>query len=149
MRTSAFVYFARGGTTAGTSGVSSYSLATTGALTQVQTLATTGNTPFSVLLDSTGAYLYTANRADGTVSGFTVANGSLTAVPGSPFLAGTLATALVRDNTGKYVVTASYGGTPDLAMYSFDATTLGKLDTATTAVSGTDPAGSIALAATH
>ena len=146
---SAFVYFARGGSTAGTAGVSSYSLGSGGALTQVQALATTGNTPYSVLLDATGAYLYTANRADGTISGFSISSGSLTAISGSPYSAGTLATALVRDNSGKYVLAASFGGTPDLEMYSFDATALGKLDTATTAVSGTDPAGAIAVAATH
>ena len=146
---SAFVYFARGGTTTGTSGVASYSLASGGALTAVQTLAASGNAPYAVLLDSTGAYAYTANRFDGTVSGYSVSGGTLTALAGSPYSAGSLATALVRDNSAKYVIAAAFGGSSDLTLYSFDALTTGKLDAVATQASGTDPAGAIALAATH
>ncbi len=147
---SAYVYLARGGTTAGSSGVSSYSLAANGGLTQVQALAASGNAPFSVLLDSTGTYAYVANRADGTISGYTVGTaGTLTALGSSPYTAGTLATALAEDNSKKYVVAASFGGTNDVTLYSFDATTAGKLDTVTSGLSGTDPAGAIAVATTH
>ena len=146
---STYVYLARGGTNTGTSGVASFSVGGGGALTAVQTLETSGNTPFSVLLDSTGAYAYTANRSDGTVSGFAVQTGTLTPLSGSPYAAGTLATALARDNSGKYLIAASFGGSSDLTMYSFDTSTGGKLDKVATAASGTDPAGTIALAATH
>ena len=146
---SSYVYLARGGTNTGTSGVASFRLGSGGTLTAVQTLETSGNTPFSLVLDSTGAYAYTANRGDGTVSGFTVQSGTLTPLSGSPYAAGTLATALARDNSGKYLVAASFGGGSDLTMYSFDTSTAGKLDMVATAASGTDPAGAIALAATH
>ncbi len=146
---SAYVYIARGNTVAGTSGVSSYSVGSGGALTPVQSVILSGNAPYSVLLDLTGAYLYTANRADATVSGYTVSSGTLTAIPGSPFAAGTTATALARDNSGKYVIAASFGGSSDLTLYSFDALALGKLDALAVYTSGTDPAGSIALATTH
>ena len=147
---SAYVYIARGASTTGASGVVPYSLSTSNILTPVQGLVASGSAPFAVLLDSTGAYAYTANRGDGTLSGYSVASaGTLTALGSSPYAAGTLTTALARDNSGKYVVAASFGGGPDLTLYSFDSTTAGKLDTVTTAVSGNDPAGSIALATTH
>jgi 6-phosphogluconolactonase (cycloisomerase 2 family) len=146
---SAYVYFARGGPSSGTSGVASYSLASGGMLTAVQTLAASGNAPFSVLLDSTGDYAYTANKSDGTVSGYSVASGTLTALAGSPFASGSLVTALARDNSSKYVIAASFGGASDVTLYAFDALTTGKLDAVATAASGTDPAGAIAVAATH
>jgi 6-phosphogluconolactonase len=146
---SAYVYFARGGPSSGTSGVASYSLASGGALTGVQTLAASGNAPFSVLLDSTGDYAYTANKSDGTVSGYSVASGTLAALTGSPFASGSLVTALVRDNSSKYVIGAAFGGSSDLTLYAFDALTTGKLDAVATAASGSDPAGAIAVAATH
>jgi hypothetical protein len=53
------------------------------------------------------------------------------------------------DRTGKYLLAASVGGGPDLTMYSFDVTTPGKLDPATSAATDTDPAGAIAVALTH
>ena len=146
---SAYIYFARGNSAAGTSGVSSYSVATGGALTQVQALAASGNAPYSVLLDLTGAYLYTANRADGTLSGYSVSSGNLAALAGSPFLSGSTATALARDNSGKYLIAAAYGGSSDLTLYGFDALTPGKLNALAVYSSGTDPAGAIALATTH
>jgi 6-phosphogluconolactonase len=146
---STYVYFARGGPSSGTSGVASYTIASGGGLTPVQTLAVSGNAPFSILLDSTGGYAYTANRSDGTVSGFSVASGMLTQLSGSPYTSGTTTTALARDNGGKYVIAASFGGSSDLTMYAFDALTPGKLDAVAKAASGTDPAGSIAVAATH
>jgi 6-phosphogluconolactonase len=147
---SAYVYFARGGTTSGSSGITAFSLtAATGALTQVQTLATSGNAPYAIVLNSAGTYAYSANRADGTVTGFSVSNGMLTPLATSPYAAGTLATSLALDNSGKYLVAASFGGGADVTLYSFDATTAGKLNIATTGVSGLDPAGSIAVATTH
>jgi 6-phosphogluconolactonase (cycloisomerase 2 family) len=146
---SAYVYLARGGTNAGTSGVASYSLGSGGSLTAVQTLATSGNAPFSVVLDSTGDYAYTANRADGTVSGYSVSGGSLTQSAASPYLSGTLVTALARDNSDKYLVAAAFGGASDVTLYALDALTPGKLDAVAASASGTDPAGSIAIAATH
>lgn len=146
---STYVYFARGGPTAGSAGVASYSLAAGGALTSVQALATSGNGPFSILLDSAGSYLYTANRSDNSVSGYTVSSGTLMPLAGSPFASGASATTLVEDNSKKYVVAGSFGGASDLTLYAFDALTAGKLDAVATAASGTAPAGTIAVAATH
>jgi len=109
----------------------------------------TGNGPFSVLLDSTGKYVYTANRTDGNISGFSIGTGAvLTALSSSPYLSGTLVTSLARDKSGSYVLAAASGGSPDLTMYSFDTTTLGQLDSATTMTTGTDPTGAVAVVTT-
>ena len=53
------------------------------------------------------------------------------------------------DKTGKYLLAAATGGDPDLTMYSFDTAVPGKLDTATSVATGVDPAGAVAIAATH
>ena len=146
--TSSYLYIARSGAT---TGVAVYSLGTNGAPAAVQgSPFAAGQGPYAVLLDSTGKYVYAANRTDGTVSAFSIGTGGvLTAVAGSAITSGTGVTALARDNTGKYVVGVNSGGSPDVAMFSFDATVAGKLDAATTAASGNDPAGAVAVAATH
>jgi 6-phosphogluconolactonase len=147
--TSAYLYIARGGPSAGKSVVASYSVTSaTAALTVAQTVVT-GDSPYAVLIDSVGKYLYTANRGTGNVSGFAITAGAFTALSGSPYSSGLTATGLVEDNSAKYVVAASSGGSPDYSVYSFDSTLAGKLDSASTGASGTDPAGAIAIAATH
>lgn len=146
---STYVYFSRGGLKNGASGVVSYRVGSGGSLTPVQSLIPSGNAPYALLLDATGAYLYTANRGDATISGYTVLNGTLTALPGSPYASGRLVTALARDNSGKYVLAAAVGGSPDVTLYSFDATQAGRLNSAATVASGVDPAGATAIAATR
>ena len=156
--TSSYVFVARGPATSSSSGlgVVSFSLANTGALTQVGSVAASGNSPYGLLLDSTGGFLYAANRGDGSISGYSLANGVLTGLAGSPYASGLATTALVRDNSGKYVVAVSPGGTADVTLYSIGstlasgvATLTGNLNVAATAASGTDPSGSVAVAATH
>ena len=146
---SAYVYIGRGGPTAGTSMLVGYTLPSTGALAQVGNGAVAGDAPFAVLLDSTGTYAYTANRSSNTVSGFGVASGVLTAISGSPFATGISPTSLVEDNSAKYVAAVGSGGSSDVTLYSFDGTTLGKLDVATSAANGTGSTGSLVAAATH
>ncbi len=145
---SAFAYFARVGT-AGVSGVAAYGVTTAGGLTGGQALAPSGGAPSAVVLDSTGTYLYAANRGDGTITAYTVANGVLTMLPGGPFSNGGSLTALALDNTGKHVVAVASGGPADVTSYSFDPQTPGKLLSVATAASGPPPAGSVAIAATH
>jgi hypothetical protein len=144
----AYLYIARLVSGAGNSKVASYSISSAGIPTAVQT-ATTGDAPFSVMIDSTGAYLYTANRGTSNVSGFSISSGVFTALSGSPFAGGLSVTSLVEDNTDKYVIGAAVNGSYDYTLYSFDALTSGKLDAVSVGASGSDPAGSIAVAATH
>jgi 6-phosphogluconolactonase len=146
--TSTTLYIARSGTH---SGVAVYTIGTTGALAAVTgSPFPAGTAPYAVAIDSTGSYVYAANRTDGTISGFSIGTGSiLTALSSSPYTSGSLVTALATDNSDKYLFAIANGGSPDLTMYSFDSTTSGKLDTAAAATTGTDPTGAIAIAATH
>ena len=111
--------------------------------------AVSGDAPYGVLIDSTGTYLYTANRGSANISGYSIASGVFTALSGSPYSSGLSATALVEDNTDKYVIGAAANGSYDYTLYSFDALTVGKLDAVSVGASGSDPAGSNAVAATH
>jgi 6-phosphogluconolactonase (cycloisomerase 2 family) len=97
-------------------------------------------------MDSTGAFLYVANKTASNISGFSLGiNGGLTALASSPFTAGTTPIAMTLDQTGKYLAVVSTGGSPDLRIFSFDATTGGKLDTVASATTGTDPVNAIAV----
>jgi hypothetical protein len=50
------------------------------------------------------------------------------------------------DTSGQYLLVASYGGGPDLQVFSFDTTSPGKLDTVTSTATGADPTMPISLA---
>ncbi len=148
-----YVYIARSGTNGG---VAVYSIGSGGLLTPVTgSPFAAGSGTFSVVLDSTGSYVYAANRTDGTVSGYTIAPGtttaalSLTPLSGSPYTSGSAVQALGVDSTGKYLLAVAVNGAPDLTMYSFDIPVPGKLDPSTSVATGTDPAGAVALALTH
>jgi 6-phosphogluconolactonase (cycloisomerase 2 family) len=109
-----------------------------------------GSQPFSVVARSDGTEVYVANQLDSTISGYSIAsNGTATAISGSPYTNGSQPSALALDNSGKYLLAMSHNGSPDLTMYSFDATTTGKLNSVGSTSTGTDPTGPIAIAATH
>ena len=104
----------------------------------------------SVALEGTGKYVYVANRSDSTISGFLIGTGGgLSALTGSPFAAGSQVTSLGFDTTGTYLLAASLGGSPDLAMYSLDATVPGKLDSVATTSVGTSPTGASVVTLTR
>jgi 6-phosphogluconolactonase len=146
--TTSFLYIARSGTG---SGVAVFKIGAAGTLVSVTgSPFTAGTGPTAVVLDSTGKYVYVANRTDGNISGFAIGTGAaLTSVTGSPFASGTQVASLGIDQSGKYLLAASIGGSPDLAMYSFDAATAGKLDLATSTATGTGTSNAVALALTH
>jgi 6-phosphogluconolactonase len=138
-------------TETGTAGVRVFTIGTTGALSEVSgSPFAAGTGPGAVLVDSSGSYVYVTNRTDNTISGYVLAaNGTLTQIAGSPFSTGTNPVDIAEDSTGKYVGVVCNGGNMDLEVYSFDATTLGELDAAANATTGTDPTLPIAIAATH
>ena len=137
---STLMYLARSGTSAG---LSVYTIGTNGALAAVAgSPYAIGGGASSIALEGTGKYIYVANRSDSTISGFLIGTGGvLSALTGSPFAAGAQVTSLGFDTTGAYMVAASFGGSPDLALYSLDATIPGKLDSAATVSVGTSPTG--------
>jgi 6-phosphogluconolactonase (cycloisomerase 2 family) len=146
--TSSTLYIARSGTSGG---LAAYSIGNNGALTSVSgSPFAAGTQPYSVVVNNAGTDVYVANRGDGTISGYGVASsGTLTALTGSPYTSGPAVTALAADKTGDYLLAAANGGAPDLTLYSFDSVVSGKLDLTTTAATGTDPTGPVAIALTH
>jgi 6-phosphogluconolactonase (cycloisomerase 2 family) len=146
--TGSYLYVARSGTN---SGIAVYTIGANGALNPISgSPFAAGNGPFALAIDKTGKYLYAANRADGTISGYTIGTGStLTAISGSPFDSGDFVNTLGIDPGGTYLLAGAGNGNPDLSMYTFDATTLGKLNLASSIATDTDPAGVNAIAVTH
>jgi DNA-binding beta-propeller fold protein YncE len=133
-----------------TGGVRVFTIGTNGTLTETTgSPYTTGTGAYSVLVDSTGSYVYVANRTQGTISGFLLNNGALTQITGSPFTTGTLPVAMVEDKSDTYIAVICAGGGPDLQVFKFDATTAGALDSLATAKTGTDPTQASSIAATH
>ena len=116
-----------------------------------------GTGPTGVILDPTGSYVYVANKGSGTISGFTLnaTSGQLQPIAGSPFNSGgQLPIEMVTDNSKKFLAVINSGsngtgGNNDLQLFSFDATTPGKLDPGSTASTGTDPTNPSSLAATN
>ncbi len=116
--------------------------------------ASQGLQPAAILPDSTGAYVYVANGLGtgtaGNVAEFTLTTSS-TAVSGltagSTVAVGTEPSGLAEDSTNTYLLAVASGGNPDLSAFSFDTTTLGKLDSVLTASTGTDPVTASAIVA--
>lgn len=135
----------------GVNGVRVMSIGASGLLTEVANSPfLTGLGPSAILVDSTGSYVYVTNRTDNTVSAFVLTNsGTLLEVSGSPFATGNTPVAIAEDQSGKYVAIVSAGGNPDLQLFSFDATTAGKLDAQGSIATGTDPTIPVAIVATH
>jgi 6-phosphogluconolactonase (cycloisomerase 2 family) len=147
--TSSYLWVAQQGGTTGTSVIGTYSIGSAAVLTGPSATIASGDAPYGLLVESTGSYLYSANRSSGNVSGYSIASGVLTAQATSPYLSGITATALAEDNTHKYVIAAAAGGSSDLTLYGVGVLSAGVLSPIATAVSGTDPAGTLAVATTH
>jgi 6-phosphogluconolactonase (cycloisomerase 2 family) len=139
-------------------GLRVFSIGTGGALNEVTgSPYAVGTGPVAVLLDTTGSYVYVANKGSNNISGFllTAASGKLTAIAGSPFASGgQLPVAMVNDNTKSFVAVINSGSNgsnsnSDLQTFKFDATTDGKLVPVATATTGTDPTNPGAIAASH
>jgi len=93
----------------------------------------TGIGPSAVLADKSGDYVYAANSADGTISGFSVDTTSQTLTSlGDPFPTEKSPAALIEDSSKTYVMAVGNGANPNLWLYSFDATSLGTLDVGST-----------------
>jgi DNA-binding beta-propeller fold protein YncE len=152
---SSYLYIARSGPV-GDSGLAVYSISSIssgGTPTKLNgSPLQAGSGPYSVVLNTAGTDAYVANRIDGTISGFSIASSSgtltVTALSGS-YSSGSGVNGLAVDNSGKYLLAIAGGGSPDLAMYSYDSTTSGKLDLAAVLPTGSDPTGPVAIAVTH
>jgi 6-phosphogluconolactonase (cycloisomerase 2 family) len=101
-------------------------------------------------VNTTATLAYVANQSDNTISAYSLGS-SGTVTSAAIFTATTTAAAraIAVDKSGDYLLAAANGGYPDLAMYSYDSTTSGKLDFSTSIPTGTDPTNPVALAVTH
>ncbi|WP_263411315.1 lactonase family protein [Terriglobus tenax] len=144
-KNTAFLFIARSGNAGG---LAVFTIGTAGALNIVGgSPFTTGTQANSVVVDNTAKYVYVGNRGDGTISAFSIGTtGALTAISGSPYSSGTTVTALAADSTGKYILAAASGGAPDLGMYAFDTSVLGRIYTVSSTTSAYGP---VAVAVTH
>jgi 6-phosphogluconolactonase len=140
------------------SGLRVLSIGTGGSLKEVSgSPYAVGTGPTGVILDTTGSYVYVANKGSNNISAFTLtaASGKLTAIAGSPFASGgLLPVAMVNDNTKKYIAVINSGSNgsnnnSDVQVFKFDTTTDGKLDPVSTATTGTDPTNPAVLVASH
>src|SRR5215469_8928136 len=112
-------------TNAADSTLLAYSInATTGVATRIGAPTPTGASPNAILgVNSFGSYVYVGNEGSHDVSAFAVdpTTGALTAVPGSPFAAGTGPQALASDGGGSlYVANA---GSDNVSAYGIDGNT--------------------------
>lgn len=144
--TNTHLYIARSGVGGG---LGAYTIGTAGALTPVTgSPFAAGTQPLGVALDSTSTHAYVANGSDGTISGYSLSSGGVaTVLSGSPYASGASVRSLTLAKGGSYLLAVASAGSPDLTMYSFDST--GKLVQATTAATGTDPAGAILAVTSH
>jgi 6-phosphogluconolactonase len=133
--------------------ITAYTIGFNGANGTLTTLASSATAflPAAVVLNSAGTDIYVANQASDSISGFstTVSGSTLPALGSSPYMYGYAPTGLAVDRSGDYLLAISNSGGPDLTMYSYDASTAGKLDEAASTATGSDPTGAVAIAATH
>ncbi len=121
--------------------------------------ATGGLSPIEILPLPYGAnkgnYVYVANRtvsgsSTGLIQGFFVNTSGSTyslAAMGNPASAGIAPVGMVQENTASYLLVVNSGGFPDLQAFTFDSTTAGKLNSALTSATGTDPVQGSGIAA--
>ena len=107
--------------------VSAYTLdATTGALAVVGTPIATGASPHAIVGTSGKRFVFVANEGSNDVSAFTVnpTTGALTAVPGSPFAAGTNPEAMyvIESLNGPEYLIVANAGSDNFLIYDIDGT---------------------------
>jgi len=142
------LYIARSGSNGG---LAAYSISSTGALQALTTNPyAAGSQPLAVVVTGDGNNVYVANQADATISGYTIAsNSTATPTTGSPYSNASGPSGLAIDNSGKYLLSISNAGSPDLTLFALDTATPGKLNLIASTSTGTDPTGAISIAATH
>ena len=127
----------------GSSGVRVFNIGTGGSVTEITGSPFTAGLyldPVAIAMDPTNAYVYVASHASNNITGYSLGStGALTLLSTSPFTAGTTLVAMSLDATKQYMVVIASGGNPDLQVFSFDATSPGKLDPIVNSATGTTP----------
>ena len=135
----------------GCSCVRAFTIGSGGALSEVSgSPFTTQVGPSAMAVDPTNTYLYVGSKNSNEIDGYQIgSSGALTPLSSSPFSgAGVDPVAMALDETNTYLVVAAAQDYPDLEVFSFDATTAGKLDSVTNAKTGNDPTNPVAMSIT-
>jgi 6-phosphogluconolactonase (cycloisomerase 2 family) len=145
---SSYLYIARSGPGGG---LAVYTIGSGGALSEISgSPLTAGDQPTSVILNKAGTDVYVANQLDSTISGYSISSaGAVAALSPATFSTSSEPRSLAIDNSGSYLLSSSYVSAPDLSMYTFSSTATGVLSTSSSTTTGSEPAGAIAVAATH
>jgi 6-phosphogluconolactonase len=145
---STYLYIARSGSQGG---LAVYTIGSGGGLNQVTgSPLPAGSQPISVVVNKAGTAVYVANQLDSTISGYSIAStGAVSVLSPATYSTGSQPRALAIDNSGNYLLSISNSGSPDLAQFSYDASSTGKLDLSSSTTTGSDPTGPVAIAATH
>jgi 6-phosphogluconolactonase len=124
------------------SDISLYTLASSGALTEVTPRTPTGTTPTLLVMDTTGSFLYVANSGSANISVFSIdaGSGALTAVTGSPFPVGPSPLSMRLTPSGNFLYVSSSGAPGNVEVWSSNA---GVLSIAGVAQVGTNPNGMV------
>jgi 6-phosphogluconolactonase len=150
--TSGYLFVGSTAATGGASVVTAYSVTAQGFAAQTDQRPS-GDSPASLEMSSTGTYLYSGNRSGGNISGYSFANGKLTALPNSPYPASPGTDGLVRDNTGSYLIGVSGGsGTAkyyDVTLFGANPFAAGQVDALGQTTNLSSSSNSVAVAATH
>ena len=102
-----------------------------------------------------GNYVYVANRnvsgsSTGLIKGFFIATSGTTntvSAMSDTASAGIAPVGMAQEGMGNYLLVINSGGNPDLQAFTFDSTTAGKLDSAFTSTTGTDPVQAMGIVA--
>lgn len=107
-----------------------------------------GSAPRSIVLNPAGTFVFTANEAASTISGFSVVSGGgLTAVTGSPTPGPTNGSAISVDSTGGYLLDVGYDAKTGIRLYTISS--VGVLTQVAQVGSGTNEAYPALVAMTH
>ncbi len=107
-----------------------------------------GSAPRSIVLNPAGTFVFTANEAASTISGFSVVSGGgLTAVTGSPTPGPANGSAISVDNTGGYLMDVGYDANTGIRLYTISS--VGVLTQVAQVGSGTNEAYPALVAMTH
>ncbi|MFY9791593.1 MAG: beta-propeller fold lactonase family protein [Candidatus Sulfotelmatobacter sp.] len=115
------------------SSISIYSIAASGALTQVpqSPLADNEQHPVAVLVDPAGAFLYVANQGSGNISSYSITSGTgfPVTVTDSPFGSEAQPSFLAMDPNGKYLFVGNQAGSAGIEAFGVSSGSLNTINT--------------------
>ena len=124
----------------------------------LSSLASGGPSPYAILPEATGNYVYVANAnstSNGAINWFdvTASGTSYSVTAGSTVQSGIVPRGLAEDSSNQFILAVSFGnntgvgGDPDLEAFTMSSGALSSVIASSTGNSGSDPVGALAVAA--